>query len=83
MPSCRTIGAGIIVCGRNQRRTACKWCGKPTQKLCDRPVIRKDKKGTCDAPMCGRCATQIKTEYDLCPPHFRDWEKRGKPEGSR
>ena len=47
-----------IVCSRG-RKQYCKWCGRPSNLLCDYPVKRKGKDTTCDARICQRCATSI------------------------
>ncbi|MES2339267.1 MAG: hypothetical protein V4537_14330 [Pseudomonadota bacterium] len=39
--------------------------------MCDYPVVRKGKPGTCDARMCGRCRTSKGDDLDACPPHAK------------
>jgi hypothetical protein len=65
-------GVTAIVCGSG-RRKPCQFCktGVVT-KLCDHPV----RNGTCDAPMYDRCATNIGSEMDYCPPHARHNKKQ-------
>lgn len=59
-------GGTAIVCGiRTRRRCA---CGRPAPLLCDWKVPAK-KSGTCDRPICQRCATSPAPDKDLCPEH--------------
>jgi hypothetical protein len=65
-------GVIAIMC-RSGRRQRCKFCSTGScTKLCDHPV----RSGTCDAPMCDRCATSVGPEMDYCPPHARHAEKQ-------
>lgn len=67
-------GITAIVCG-TRRKPRCK-CGQPAPLLCDWKVPGK-KSGTCDAPICKRCATSPAPDKDLCPAHaeaFRVWK---------
>lgn len=63
-----TVDRGFM-CGRGAKiepRDFCRFCGKPSQKLCDAPTgLGK----TCDLPMCRGCAKPIGIELDLCPTH--------------
>lgn len=81
----------VIICGRNPSidvRAACRVCGAPASKLCDfptrRPVIHGGRqtlqKGTCDAPLCEKCTTDIGGDSDLCPVHAKAW--KGKAVGA-
>lgn len=54
-----------IVCSRGPRPIICRWCGKRGTKLCDFMVNGR----TCDAPMCGKHAKNIRYEVDYCPDH--------------
>ena len=73
--TCNVLSNGrvlAVACTRGgDDRRRCKWCGGPIAKLCDYPVKRDGKEGTCDAPMCARCATSIAPDVDYCPPHAR------------
>jgi hypothetical protein len=60
-----------IICSRATRRAPCKYCGAPHTKLCDYPVERNGKPGTCDIRMCDRCATNGGHEIDYCRPHAK------------
>lgn len=58
-----------------RRLPRCKWCGYPGGLLCDYPVMRNGKAGTCDAKLCRRCATAIAVNMHYCPPHSRLMQK--------
>lgn len=73
--TCRSIslgkGVSAIVCGRWPKRQ-CKQCGNPrVVALCDHPVLRGKKMGTCDAPMCiaHRFPVLDKEDTDYCWEH--------------
>jgi hypothetical protein len=63
-----------IVCGRSRRRPKCVGCGQPATLECDWKMPRK-KSGTCDAPICARCATAPAQDKDICPKHKPDLER--------
>lgn len=71
-------GARMIVCSRTSGKEKCKWCGKPTEKLCDFPVTRDGKKTTCDAKMCSGCTKKVGKNIDYCPPHARYHERKNR-----
>ncbi len=66
-----------IVCHiRWAKRALCNatpGCNRPHVALCDYPVERKGKKGTCDIRMCERCRWAVpgKDDTDYCPVHRR------------
>jgi|UPI000689E282 hypothetical protein len=65
-------GSAIICSSRTRQRCA---CGRPATLLCDWKVPTR-KSGTCDAPVCARCAYQPAPGKDLCPEHrgaFEHW----------
>jgi hypothetical protein len=65
-------GGSAIVCSTTKR---CK-CGQRATLLCDWKVSTK-KSGTCDAPLCPRCATSPRPGKDLCAKHaaaFEEWK---------
>jgi hypothetical protein len=68
--TCRPVrladGVKAIVCTRGTRRRCV--CGRPATKLCDFPTGR----GTCDKPLCGRCARPVGPDRDFCPNHPRE-----------
>lgn len=68
-------GGGVaIVCGTRTRRK-CRGCGRPATLECDWKVPGR-KSGTCDAPICARCATSPAPGKDLCPDHaeaYKAW----------
>jgi len=71
----------VIICTRYRAKppSRCRYCGRPCTKLCDFPVERNGKVTTCDAKMCGWCATHVGHEKDLCRAHATaehwDYEK--------
>ena len=68
-------GGGSAIACSGGRRQRCK-CGARATLLCDWRVERR-KSGTCDAPICTRCATSPAREKDLCPAHaeaFESWK---------
>ncbi|WP_138984465.1 hypothetical protein [Sphingobium yanoikuyae] len=67
MPS----GGAAIICS-NGRRKRCA-CGRPAPFLCDWKVPAR-RSGTCDAPICDRCAISPATEKHLCPAHARAFQ---------
>jgi len=67
-------GHDAIVCSRGPRRVkpcAVPLCGKPSVALCDYPVERKGRAGTCDSPMCEthRHPVPGQPDTDWCPAH--------------
>lgn len=83
---CNTIPAGkggyVVVCTGRQRRTRCDTpgCGRWTEALCDYPVVRNGKPGTCDRKMCDRCRTKKGENIDHCPPHVKAPAPTGDPQ---
>lgn len=65
-------GGTAIVCGPRRPSKRCA-CGRPATLLCDWKVPGK-RSGTCDAPICDRCATSPAPDKDLCPAHASEWE---------
>lgn len=58
-------GSGWI-CSRGRRTRARCRCGTVAPYLCDGPSPTR-RSGTCDAPICGACATEQGPEQHLCP----------------
>jgi hypothetical protein len=53
-------------------------CGRIADYLCDWRMPAK-KSGTCDGPICKKCAEQVAPDKHLCPFHqkaFEHWKKR-------
>lgn len=72
---CRSIkvaGVSAIVCGSGPKR--CK-CGRRSTRLCDWKTPARQS-GTCDRPLCDRCAVSPAPEKDLCPAHADEWKAR-------
>lgn len=66
-------GGTAIVCGGG-RGKKCK-CGRRATLECDWKVPKR-RSGTCDAPICARCATSPAPGKDLCVEHaeaFKVW----------
>jgi hypothetical protein len=66
-------GATGFVCGGRGRRKTCgvPGCTRPQAALCDYPVERNGKKGTCDASMCSTHRTSVAPNRDHCPAHVK------------
>lgn len=72
------LGNGVtaIACGSSPRqKCSTPGCTRHAGKLCDYPVTRKGKPGTCDRAVCDRCATSIAPDVDYCAPHAREHQK--------
>lgn len=70
-------GNFAIICGGRKRAQYCA-CGRASKFLCDWKVAGK-KSGTCDKPICERCALNVAPDRDLCPEHqraFESWKQR-------
>lgn len=75
--ACRTLIAGdgifAISCGGRQTAKRCSTpnCTGTQVALCDYPVHRAGKDGTCDKSMCATHRTTVGEDRDYCPPHVR------------
>jgi hypothetical protein len=67
-------GTTFICCGSRRRPPKCKFCSKPSTKLCDFPIHGSKKGKTCDAPICDDHATSVGEDRDFCPPHSKQEE---------
>jgi hypothetical protein len=72
MPCHRTPYGFACTHGRTTKR--CAYCGRPSDRLCDFPVLRDGKRTTCDAALCSRCTTRIAGDGDLCRSHAPLWD---------
>ncbi len=64
---CTLIDKNTIVCQRGRQSVAkCSHCHRPHTKLCDFEIAPGK---TCDAPLCGSCATSGGTNVDYCREH--------------
>jgi len=68
-------GGMAIVCTRGRRVKQCSSCSRAGDRLCDFPVERVGKAGTCDRSICHRCSTRISGERDLCRAHAPLWDR--------
>lgn len=76
-------GRKAIVC--SSRRTPRCACGHRAPYLCDWKVPAR-RSGTCDAPLCDRCASSPAPEKHLCQDHalaFDRWTARQAQGGAR
>lgn len=64
-------GDFAIVCGGHAKTKYCA-CGRTGDLLCDWKVKNK-KSGTCDAPICRKCALEVGPDKHLCKEHQRAW----------
>jgi hypothetical protein len=64
-------GGAAIVCGPKPRHRCCA-CGAAAPLLCDWKVAARTS-GTCDRPVCARCAASPAPGKDLCPAHAIAW----------
>lgn len=72
-------GETAIVCSR-AKSPRCA-CGRAAPLLCDWKVSDR-KSGTCDEPICERCAISPAPDKDLCPQHareFKAWKQERQP----
>jgi hypothetical protein len=66
-----------IICGGPHRTKFCA-CGRVASLECDWKVKTR-KSGTCDAPICAKCALQVGPDKHLCRAHqkaYEDWKRR-------
>ncbi len=74
------IASALVVVTTEDKRKRCA-CGQPATHLCDwktppkRPDLSKQT-GTCDAPLCTKCAAAAGDDKHLCPSHASDWFMR-------
>jgi len=76
------MGCGIVrgkdrkpigwICG--EAITPCNSCGDPSDYLCDFPV---GEGKTCDLPLCGFHACELREELHLCPIHREMYRATG------
>jgi hypothetical protein len=52
----------------NPRMKKCRWCERPSTKLCDF-VVSPPEQRTCNAPMCDAHAKRVGPNLDHCPEH--------------
>ena len=52
--------------GRRPKPKPCAFCGQPSSKLCDMPLLHGK---TCDKPLCEAHAVRQGPDVDWCPDH--------------
>ena len=62
-------GGYAVICSRGARSKPCVTCGKAHQVLCDYPVTRNGKPGTCDRACCRQHAVSVGPDRDYCLAH--------------
>jgi hypothetical protein len=62
-------GAAAIVCTSGGRRCAAPGCGGLGAYQCDAPVVRRNRKATCDRYMCARHRVNRGPNVDCCAEH--------------
>lgn len=70
-------GGFAFICGVRRTKQFCA-CGRAGELLCDWKVKGK-KSGTCDAPICLKCALEVGADKHLCREHrkaFESWRHR-------
>lgn len=65
-------GTRAIICRSRPRRRKCSCCGtRWAERECDYPDLKR-KSGTCDKPLCTKCAVKGGDNIDYCPHHPKD-----------
>jgi hypothetical protein len=65
-------GQTAIICTGRRPRRKCSVCKERlAQRECDYPDQQR-KSGTCDKPLCTRCAVSGGDNIDFCPSHPKD-----------
>jgi hypothetical protein len=62
---------GIACTSRPRLRCATAGCTGEGSVLCDYPITRRNRAGTCSRRVCGKCAKHVGPKLDYCPPHAR------------
>jgi hypothetical protein len=74
-----------IICSRGRKPKSCSvpFCGNASVALCDYPVERKGKPGTCDSPMCERHRHPVlgQADTDWCDGHWHHEQRLSLPMG--
>ena len=70
----------MVICSRGVRRKGCEvpTCQQLEVALCDWPVTRKGKKGTCDLRLCSTHRWKVPgaKDSDYCPAHQKLHEQQ-------
>jgi hypothetical protein len=73
----------VIVCGTRSKPRFCV-CGRAGEFLCDWKL--KEKRKTCDRPICAQHALEVAPGKHLCREHqraYQEWKKRFGDSGPR
>jgi len=76
-------GGAMFVCGPARKAAPCEAAGcvpRPHVAMCDYPVVRHGRRGTCDIKLCAahRWAVPGQDDIDYCPAHRRLYEAEQK-----
>ena len=75
-PKLQPKGVVLFACDLNRgRKVDCSspGCTNRSTKQCDH-VVTSRTTGTCDRPLCDRCAWEQKPGVDLCIPHAKRYK---------
>jgi hypothetical protein len=68
-------GSSDVFVRTHQKTRSCSVCGRRgATLLCDFPNPKRSS-GTCDKPLCGKCAKRGPVEQDFCPKHVTEAEQ--------
>jgi hypothetical protein len=62
-------GTTVIACSRGDTRCRVKGCHRRFEVLCDYPVTRNGRIGTCDRKVCRQHAWVVGDDRDFCDRH--------------
>jgi hypothetical protein len=70
------LGGGwvIVECGRSAGNCSVPGCTRAAAALCDYPVTRRGRAGTCSAKLCATHRRSVGPDRDLCPAHAKQQE---------
>jgi hypothetical protein len=76
----KTQDGAVITCTRGRiERCDSPGCPNEAPYLCDFPVQRDSRNGTCDRRMCRLHRTHVSQDRDYCPAHARARETMEEP----
>lgn len=68
------LGWTVVVCRRSTGTCSVPGCSRAAAALCDYPVTRRGKAGTCSAKLCATHRMTVGQDRDLCPAHAKQQE---------